>query len=61
MFLATDLNRFGSVFGGNVNWIVSYSFIIFNNSVHVYVDATVDDLLNWKFYNHNWELKPETV
>ena len=61
MFLATDLNRFGNVFGSNVNWIASYSFIIFNDSVHVYVDATVNDLLNWKFYNHSRELKPETL
>ena len=67
MFLASNMTRAGSAFDVNVRYIVNddfndfRSFLIFsNNSIHVDVLVNVSNCLNCKFYDHNFQSKPES-
>ena len=67
VFLASNMTRAGSVFDVNVRYIVNddfnefRSFLIFsNNSIHVDVLVNVSNCLNCKFYDHNFQSKPES-
>ena len=67
VFLASNMSFTGSVFNVNVSYIVNddfndfRSFLIFsNNSVHVDVHVNVDNYIRRKFYDHNFQSKPES-
>ena len=68
VFLTSNMSCIDSVFYVNVNCIVNgdfndfRSFLIFsNNSVaNVDVHFKVDNYLNRKFYDHNFQSKPES-
>ena len=59
---------YGSAFDVNVSCIVngdctdSRSFLIFSNNsvVNVNAQVNVDNYLNHKFYDHNFQSKPES-
>ena len=67
VLLACNMSRLGSAFDINVSCVVNDDFnnfrsflIFYNNSVHVYVHVNVGNYLNHKFYDHNFQSKPES-
>ena len=66
MFLTSNMNCIGSAFDVHVSCIANddlnnfRSFIIFSNNsvVNVDVHVNVDNYLNRRFYDHNFQLKP---
>ena len=65
--LACNMSRLGSAFDINVSCVVNDDFnnfrsflIFYNNSVHVYVHVNFGNYLNHKFYDHNFQSKPES-
>ena len=68
MFLTSYMSCIGSAFDVHVSCIVNddfndfSSFLIFSNNSNVNVDVhvNVDNYLNRKFYDHNFQSKPES-
>ena len=68
VFLTSNISCLGSAFDVNVGCIVNddfnafRSFLIFSNNSVVNADVHVnaDNYLNRKFYNHNFQSKPES-
>ena len=68
MFLTSNMSCIGSAFDVHVSCIVNddfndfRSFLIFSNNLVVNIDAhvNVDNFLNRKIYDHNFQSKPES-
>ena len=68
VFLTSNMSCIASIFDVNVSCIVNGnfndfgSFLIFSNNsvVNVHVHVKVDNYLNRKFYDHNFQSKPES-
>ena len=68
VFLTSNMSCIGSVFDVNVSCIVNddfndfRSFLIFSSNAVVNVDVhvKVDSYFNCKFYDHNFQSKPES-
>ena len=67
MYFVSNISLFSSVFDVDACYIVNdnfndfNSFFIFsNNSVHVDVHVNVDNFLNRKFFNRNFQSKLES-
>ena len=68
VFLTSNMNFIGIAFGANVSCIVSNdfsdfrSFLFFSNNsvINVDVHVNVDNYLNLKFYDHDFQSKPES-